>query len=253
MKVPTVGIKGKLTSPHPWVWRTRLERDSVPRRFDPGGVVKVVDGDGQPVGRGFLHPHVTIGLRILTRDIDEEIDQAFFKRRFAAAKALREGLGLEDVGNGYRLCHSESDDLSGLMVDVLGDVVRVDCFAKGMASLQHPIRAALEELLLLDPGDRKVREFARPKQLEPAARSLLGARRVVVTAGFPVVAASGGLVPETDGPGAARALGGALRTLGCDVRYACGPMCAALFEALGAEPLDVLDQGAPRRGLEAAF
>jgi 23S rRNA (cytosine1962-C5)-methyltransferase len=174
--VPTVRIKGKLTSPHPWVWRTRLERDSLPRRFDGGGVVKILDGDGQPVGRGLLHPHVTIGLRILTRDIDEEIDQAFFAKRFAAARALRAGLGLDEVGNGYRLCHSESDDLSGLMVDVLGDVVRVDCFAKGMASLQVPIRAALAELLpgkaIVMRGNKRsgeVEGFAvDPKKSDPA-------------------------------------------------------------------------------------
>lgn len=146
MKVPTVRIKGKLTSPHPWVWRTRLERSSLPRRFEGGGVVKILDGEGTPVGRGFLHPHVTIGLRILTRDIDEEIDQAFFARGLERARALRDGLGLEAVGNSYRLCHSEADGLSGLVIDVLGDVVRVDAFAKGIGALQDPIRAALREL-----------------------------------------------------------------------------------------------------------
>ncbi len=144
---PTIRIKGTLTSPHPWIWRTRLERSSLPRRTEPGAVVRVVDGEGVAIGRGLLHPLVTIGLRMLTRDPDEAIDAAFFRRRFEAARALRvDVLRLDEVGNSYRLIHAESDGLSGLIVDVLGDVIRVDMFSRGMAALDRPIREALSQL-----------------------------------------------------------------------------------------------------------
>lgn len=143
----TVRLKGHLRSPHPWVWRTRIETSSLPRRMEPGSLVRVVDGEGQMVGQGFCHPHVTIGLRLITRDPDEVIDAAFFERRFRQALSLRvDVLRLPEASDAYRLVHSEADDLSGLMVDVLGDVVRADLFARGMANLEGPIREALNRV-----------------------------------------------------------------------------------------------------------
>ncbi len=83
--------------------------------------------------------------------------------------------------------------------------------------------------------------FWRRDQLGPAAQALATARRVVITTGFPVATEDGGLAPETDGPGAALALGKALGRLGCDVRYVSDTTSAPLLEALGARALDVLD------------
>lgn len=133
--------------------------------------------DGQALGRGLYHPHVTIALRILTRDPDEAIDQGFFFRRFEAARRLREDvLRLLDQGNSYRLIHAEGDEISGLVIDVLGEVVRVDAFAKGIALLEEPIRGALRELYpdkaIVVRGDRRSGEIERfdvaPRRDDPA-------------------------------------------------------------------------------------
>lgn len=176
MSVPTVTIKGTLRSPHPWVWRTRIDWRRSPKRLGAGAVVRVVDGDGAPVGRGLVHPDVTIGLRLLTRDPDEELDGAFFARRFARALRLRRDvLRLDEAGDAFRLVHAEADDLSGLVVDVLGDVVRVDCFARGMAALEGEVRAGLAEVLPGRPvvvrGDRRAGDLegfaVRPRADDP--------------------------------------------------------------------------------------
>ena len=53
---PTVRLKGRLANPHPWIWRTRLDARSLPRRLEPGSLVKVVDGEGEAVGLGMVHP-----------------------------------------------------------------------------------------------------------------------------------------------------------------------------------------------------
>jgi 23S rRNA (cytosine1962-C5)-methyltransferase len=136
-----VRLKYQIASPHPWVWKSRI---ADPPRLEPGSVVEIRDPDDRPFGRGLYHPHATIALRILTRDPDEEIDTAFFERRFAASRRLREeALRITEVSNAYRLIHAEGDDLSGLVVDVLGDVIRVAAFSRGMALLEEPIRAAL--------------------------------------------------------------------------------------------------------------
>ncbi|MGE0710007.1 MAG: glutamate cyclase domain-containing protein [Planctomycetota bacterium] len=100
----------------------------------------------------------------------------------------------------------------------------------------------LEALLRRDPGGRGLAALAAPG-LAAAARELLTARRAVVLSGFLVrrTPASDDLVPETDGPPGARALGAALAALGAEVRYLTDPGCAPLFQALGCAPLSVLD------------
>lgn len=110
-----------------------------------GTVVRVEGPDGEPIGRGLYHPHVTLALRMLTRDPEELIDAAFFERRFRRARALREdSLRILEVSDSYRLIHAESDGISGLMVDVYGKVIRVDAFSRGIAYLEEPIREALK-------------------------------------------------------------------------------------------------------------
>ncbi len=180
--VPTVRLKAPLASPHPWVWRTRIDAASIPRRLEAGGVVRVLGPDGAPLGRGLLHPHVTIALRMLTRDGDEAIDQAFFARRFERALRLRRDvLRLGEQGDGFRLCHSEADGLSGVVVDVLGEVVRVDLFSRGMALLEQPLRRALEDLFpgkpVLVRADRRSADIegfrVKPRPGEPEHTQVL--------------------------------------------------------------------------------
>jgi 23S rRNA (cytosine1962-C5)-methyltransferase len=150
---PVVPMKGTRGSPHPWIWRSKVDLRRVPR-VAPGAVVRVEDGDGVLIGRGTWHPHATIALRIITTDPDEEIDEAFFVRRLGRALSLRrDALRIEQVSDAYRLCHAEADGLSGLIVDVLGDVVVVEVFSLGMSLLQDEVRAALAQLL---PGKKIV-------------------------------------------------------------------------------------------------
>jgi 23S rRNA (cytosine1962-C5)-methyltransferase len=150
---PLVALKGTLSSPHPWIWRSRIDQRRTPRGLPPGEVVRVVDGEGQMVGRGLWHPRATIALRLLTGDPDEALDEAFFARRLGRALALRRDvLRVEEVTTAYRLCHAEADGLSGLIVDVLGEVVVAEVFSHGIARLEGAVRGALAGLL---PG-RKV-------------------------------------------------------------------------------------------------
>ena len=97
-------LKSSPRSPHPWHWRGRVLG---PERC-PGGVVAKIEGpDGTPLGRGLYHPNVTLALRVLTRDPEEEIDQRYFQSRFEEARALREeSLRILDVSNSYRLLHA---------------------------------------------------------------------------------------------------------------------------------------------------
>ncbi|MEZ6184220.1 MAG: DUF4392 domain-containing protein [Planctomycetota bacterium] len=111
--------------------------------------------------------------------------------------------------------------------------------------------AQLEAQLLRDPGQRGAAHLVRRGCLEPAARALLGAPRVALLTGFPILRAGQG---ETDGPGATVALGDALRALGSEVVYLTDPLCAPLLRALDAAPLEVLElRPGDRAGAQATL
>src|SRR5262249_59875558 len=116
---PRVRRKLARRSSPPWVFQKMVEKPAT--RLPAGGVVDVLDRDGQWVGRGFYNGHSRIALRLLTGDPAEKIGVEFFARRLEKAIAFRrQWLGLDAVTDAYRLVHSEGDQLSGLVVDRFG-------------------------------------------------------------------------------------------------------------------------------------
>lgn len=160
-----VRLKARRGSPHPWIWRTMIAERELPRDLVPGQVVRVVDKDGEALGRAFWNPRSTIALRMVTHNPDEVVDAAFFEHKIGEAlRFRRDVLGLEAVTDGYRIVHAEADGLSGLMVDRLGGVVSVEVFGIGFARHVAMVKQALKKLL---PGLGVVaRADARSGQIE---------------------------------------------------------------------------------------
>jgi 23S rRNA (cytosine1962-C5)-methyltransferase len=143
-ELPTITMKIERKSSHPWIFQKMVEK---PDRRLPGGViVNIADKNGLWVARGFYNGHSRISLRVLTTDPNENIDEAFFRKKIAAAIELRRGwLKLDQVSDAYRLIHSEADGLSGLIVDKLGETIVVEFFAAGMYRCREMIIAILRE------------------------------------------------------------------------------------------------------------
>jgi 23S rRNA (cytosine1962-C5)-methyltransferase len=98
---------------HPWVFSGAFR--TLPRDIPPGAVVDVRDAEGAWLARGHLNPANSLAFRALSWDEGEEIDAAFYARRFARAAALRALLPADVTA--YRLVHAEADGLPGLIVD----------------------------------------------------------------------------------------------------------------------------------------
>src|SRR5262245_37658674 len=81
----------------------------------PGGLVALRDAAGAFVAKGWYSPKARLAIRVITRDEREDVDRAFFVRRFARAKALRER-ALPGAA-AFRAVHAEADDLPGIVVD----------------------------------------------------------------------------------------------------------------------------------------
>jgi 23S rRNA (cytosine1962-C5)-methyltransferase len=148
--LPRIKLKIARRSSHPWIFQKMVERPV--SRLPPGSVVDIVDRDDQWVGRGFYNGHSRIALRVLTTDLQEIIDDAYFTHRLARAIELRrDWLGLDEVADSYRLVHSEGDGLSGLVVDRFGPILVVEFFAAGMFRFRAAI---MEALTAFYPGSR---------------------------------------------------------------------------------------------------
>jgi len=160
MPLPVIILKRERTSSHPWIFRKMV---ALPRRLPPpGAVVEVRSKSGAFVGRGIFHAAQTICIRLLTEISEEEVDEFFFRRRLAAAKALREDvLGLLARTDSYRLAHAEGDGLSGLVIDKFADLLVVQPQCAGYLHLVDPLVAALRALY---PGGRVV--FRIDKRVE---------------------------------------------------------------------------------------
>jgi len=104
----------------------------------------VVDAKDRFVGRGFWNGHARIALRLLSSDPDQAIDADWIAARIARAVQLRrEWLALDQVTDAWRVVHSESDGLSGLIVDRYADILVIEYFAAGMWKFREAIHAAL--------------------------------------------------------------------------------------------------------------
>lgn len=126
---------------HPWVFAQAIER--VEGAPGPGDVVTVTDPMGKFLGRGFWSPGSAIPIRVLSRRQDENVDVALLGRRLEAARLRRhEWLGLPGPDTtGYRLAHSEGDDLPGLIVDVYDRVATIQFLTIGMKRREDDLAA----------------------------------------------------------------------------------------------------------------
>ena len=112
---------------HPWIFSGAIAAWSTPP--PAGQPVEVVAADGTWVGRGLADPSASLAIRLYTRDPQAPLDEAFFRRHLEAAMRRRDTLVIprEPDTDAFRLCFSEADGLSGLIVDRYADSVRLDC------------------------------------------------------------------------------------------------------------------------------
>jgi 23S rRNA (cytosine1962-C5)-methyltransferase len=120
---PVVRIRVPGTRQHLFFFRKMVVK---PETFiEAGTIVDVVDRSNATVGCGFYNPKSEITLRMLGAPEDNLIEN-----RLKAAVAFRESLKIES--DAYRVCHSEGDGLSGLIVDRYAGMHSIELFSLGM-------------------------------------------------------------------------------------------------------------------------
>jgi len=140
----SVRIRRMLLPDHPWIYRKQvMSTDMGTRNGDP---VRIRTREGKPLGAGLFHGKSQIAIRVLSRDPNEVVDEAFIRRRVAAAVRLRrETLGLDRRTNACRLVNAEGDGLSGLIVDRYNDRLSIKIRCLGMFRMASEVVAAIRE------------------------------------------------------------------------------------------------------------
>ena len=71
------------------MWIFDNEIDTILGSFENGDIVIIHDFDGYPMGRGFINVNSKIRIRLMTRHVDQEIDEEFLRMRVQNAWAYR--------------------------------------------------------------------------------------------------------------------------------------------------------------------
>lgn len=156
------GAGRSLKAGGPWIYDNEVA--SILGEVQDGDIVLVHDFDGYPLGRGFINRKSKLIVRMMTRDKDTEIDEAFIRMRVANAWEYRKRV--IDTGS-CRVIFGEADFLPGIVVDKFSDILVVQSLALGIDRWKPLIIDVLREEMAKDGiqirgvyerSDAKVRE-----------------------------------------------------------------------------------------------
>jgi 23S rRNA (cytosine1962-C5)-methyltransferase len=131
---------------HPWVYPGAIAGT----RGDPadGAVVDLVSHGGRFVARGIFNAKSKLRVRLYAWNENEALDADFFTVRLQSAIQLRSDLlAYDGPGQACRLVYSESDGLSGLVVDRYDRWLTVQFTSLGLAQRRELILEQLVKLL----------------------------------------------------------------------------------------------------------
>ncbi|WP_028488542.1 class I SAM-dependent rRNA methyltransferase [Thiothrix lacustris] len=134
------GRDKNVRSHHPWVFSGAVQH--VKGNPQSGETVELRAANGDLLGMGAWSPVSQIQVRLWTF-AEAVIDRDFFIGRIQQALAYRQQLGIPQQNSGYRLINAESDGLPGVVVDVFGEWLVMQCLTTGAEYWKHTLVDAL--------------------------------------------------------------------------------------------------------------
>ncbi|HVZ57853.1 MAG TPA: class I SAM-dependent rRNA methyltransferase [Chitinophagaceae bacterium] len=151
-------ISPRVANGHPWVFANEVDR--LEGQPEGGEIVEVYTHDRKFVGKGYVNPRSQILIRLLTRQREEQINEAFFLERIRRCWQYRQRLGYTE---NCRLVFGEADGLPQLIIDKFNDYFVLQTLALGMDSWKPAIVQALQTLFaprgIYERNDVPVREL----------------------------------------------------------------------------------------------
>lgn len=145
---PTVRLRPKAESRaiqfgFPWVYSDELVTDRRTQALAPGALAVLENADRVALGLVSVNTRSRIIARMIDRDPEAVIDQAWFEARLQRALALRARLFSASF---YRLVHAEADGLPGIVIDRFGDLAVVQPNAAWAENHLSQLVAALAQV-----------------------------------------------------------------------------------------------------------
>lgn len=129
---------------HPWIFSGGVAKEAA--GIEEGDRVAVHNAKGEHIAIGH-YQRGSIRIRLLHVGPETALPTDFWLNKIAHARKLREELGLIRKDNtAYRLIHGAGDGLPGLIIDVYGKVVVVQCHSIGMFRERTAISVALQNI-----------------------------------------------------------------------------------------------------------
>jgi len=158
-------ISNRIALGHPWIFGNEIGDEE--GTYEPGDIVSVFSSNGSFVGKGYINPASQIKVRLLSRNPDEHIDEAFFERMLQKAWAYRQRLGYIE---NCRLVFGEADALPALIIDKFNDYFVLQTLSLGMDRWKPAIVKALERMFapkgIFERNDVPVRELEGLPQIK---------------------------------------------------------------------------------------
>ena len=159
-------ISSRVEAGHPWIFANEVNRGkALDAAAKAGEIVNVFTHDKKFIGKGYVNPQSQIMVRLLTRDKNREINDAFFYETIEQAWAYRQKLGYVE---NCRLIFGEADELPQLIIDKFNDYFVIQTLALGMDIWKPSIVKALEKIFspkgIYERNDVPVRELEGMEQ-----------------------------------------------------------------------------------------
>lgn len=129
------------------LWIYDNEIDHIDGEFENGDILPVYDDRGHGLGQGFINMNSKIRIRMMTRQVDQTINEEFLRMRLQNAWEYRKHT--VDTSS-CRLVFGEADFLPGIVIDKFSDVLVVQSLALGIDRLKMTIVRNLCEILQED-------------------------------------------------------------------------------------------------------
>ena len=156
-------IAQRIANGHPWIFNNEVEK--IEGEMVGGETVEVLTHDKKFVGKGYYNPKSQIIVRLLTRQKNDEINEAFFLTRIRECWEYRKKLGYTE---NCRLVFGEADGMPQLIIDKFNDYFVIQTLALGIDIWKPAIVNALIQVFhpkgIYERNDVPVREVEGMEQ-----------------------------------------------------------------------------------------
>lgn len=158
---------------HPWIFSGAIEKvEGNPANCE---TVQIFTSNKTLVGHGSFSTSSQIRVRVWSFDPEEKIDSDFFRRKILSASELRKQFIDISITDTYRIINSESDGISGLIVDRYSDFLVCQFLSAGAEFQKEKIIEIIDDIFnpvgIYERSDVEVRT---KEQLQPAKGVLKG-------------------------------------------------------------------------------